>query len=93
MNKNLKIKGIIKHTYNEIGMKYNWILLFSCLVTPVPTIKKYLGPRSLKQQQQKQIDISVQQYKISQDNDPLYKLHQMIYNIKISKYFIIQAFL
>ena len=37
--------------------------------------------------------VSVQQYKTSKDNDPLYKLHQMIQNIKFSKYFIKQVFL
>ena len=74
-------------------MKYNFILLsFSCFVNPGPTIKKYLGPRILKQQQQKKT-VPVQQWKMLQDNDPLYQLHQMFQNIEFPKYFVKQVFL
>ena len=56
-------------------------LYFSCFGNPSPTTKKYLGPRSLKQQQQKQIKMYVQHWKNSQDNYPLYQFYQIIQNI------------
>ena len=68
-------------------------LYFSCFGNPPPTTKKYLGPRILKQQQQKQINIYVQQWKKSQDNYPLYQLYQIVQNIAFSKYFIKQVML